>query len=111
MDNHGLPGRRIRLVPPEASLHLENCLRWLNDPRITATLARVTGISRLEEQAFFDRASSGRDDFLLWMILDESGRHIGMTSLAIDWPNRSGSGGLTLGEPDAWGRGYATDAV
>lgn len=111
MDIIGLQGERVRLVPPERSLHLDNCLRWLNDPRVTASLARVTGVSRREEEAFFDRIESDRSTFLVWMIHDESGRHIGMTHLALDWPTASASGGLTIGEPEAWGKGYATDAV
>ena len=29
-------GDRVRLVPPDRSLHLENALVWMNDPEITA---------------------------------------------------------------------------
>lgn len=100
----GIVGERIRLVPPDRSSHLDNCLRWMNDPRVTSTLARVSGCSRGEEEAFFDRIEGDRSSFLVWMVLAESGHHIGVTHLAIDWPMRSASGGLTLGEPEVWGR-------
>ena len=111
MESVGIRGELIRLVPPDRSLHLENCLRWMNDPRVTATLPRVSGVSRLEEETFFDRIESNRDHFVVWCILSEKGQHIGITHLTIDWPMRSASGGLIIGEPSAWGKGFATDVV
>jgi RimJ/RimL family protein N-acetyltransferase len=108
----GLKGERVRLVPSEPALHLENALRWLNDPEITARLDRFFGVTRREEEAFFERLSSRGDADLHWAILAEDGRHIGFTALhQIRWPARSAVGGLLIGEKDAWGRGYATDAV
>ena len=51
----GWKSGRVRLVPPDRRLHLENALRWMNDPEITATLEFNLGISRKQEEAFFDR--------------------------------------------------------
>ena len=42
----GWKGERVRLVPPDRTLHLENALRWMNDPEITAALKFNLGISR-----------------------------------------------------------------
>jgi ribosomal-protein-alanine N-acetyltransferase len=108
----GLRGERVRLVPSERSLHLENALRWFNDPEITATLEFHDGITRRQEEAFFDMIEAQRETDLHWAIHDESERHIGFIGLhGIRWRHRSATGGLLLGERDAWGRGYATDAV
>ncbi|MGC8640549.1 MAG: hypothetical protein ACP5XB_11805 [Isosphaeraceae bacterium] len=51
----GWKNGRVRLVPPDRQLHLENALRWMNDPETTATLEFNLGISRKQEEAFFDR--------------------------------------------------------
>jgi RimJ/RimL family protein N-acetyltransferase len=108
----GLRGGRVRLVPPDRLLHLDNALRWRNDPEVTATLEFNHGVARGEEEAFFARIESARDPDLVWAVLDEARRHIGFTGLhAIDWRRRGATGGLFLGERDAWGRGYGSDAV
>ena len=51
----GWKGERVRLVPPDRALHLENALRWMNDPEVTAALKFNLGASRRQEEAFFDR--------------------------------------------------------
>ena len=71
----------------------------------------MTGVSRLEEEAFFDKIEANRDSFVVWAILNEKGQHIGITHLTIDWPMQSASGGLIIGEPAAWGKGFATDVI
>jgi RimJ/RimL family protein N-acetyltransferase len=112
MDLIGLVGERVRLVPPDRALHLENALRWMNDPEVVATLKVHFGVTRRQEEEFFDRIESRRDDDLHWAILDGDGRHVGFNALQqVRWRSRSASGGLVIGERDAWGRGYATDAV
>jgi RimJ/RimL family protein N-acetyltransferase len=108
----GLRGDRVRLVPPDRTLHLENALRWMNDPAITATIELNFGFTRREEELFYERVETRRDTELFWAILDETDRHIGFTVLTgIHWRHRTATGGLLIGERDAWCRGYATDAV
>ena len=108
----GWKGQRVRLVPPDRSLHLENALRWMNDPEITATLELNLGFTRKQEEAFFDRIESQNDTDFTWAILDEEDRHIGFIGLhAVNWRHRAGTGGILIGERSAWGQGYATDAV
>jgi RimJ/RimL family protein N-acetyltransferase len=108
----GLKGERVRLVPPDRTLHMENALVWLNDPEITAMLKHRLGVTRRQEELFFERMETQRDRDFSWAILDEEERHIGFIGLhEINWRNRWATGGLFLGERSAWGRGYATDAV
>ena len=108
----GWKGERVRLVPPDRLLHLESALRWMNDPEITAMIEFNLGIGRRGEEAFFDRIEAQDDSNFTWAILDEIDRHVGFIGLhAINWRNRSGVGGILIGERSAWGRGYATDAV
>ncbi len=108
----GWKGQCVRLVPPDRSLHLENALRWMNDPDITATLEFNLGFSRKREEAFFDRIESQNDTDFTWAILDRSDQHIGFIGLhAINWRHCAGTGGILIGERSAWGQGHATDAV
>lgn len=108
----GWKGERVRLVPPDRSSHLENALQWLNDPEITRCLKVNLGVSRRQEEAFFDRIEAPGDTDHTWAILDEEERHIGFIGLhAIHWRHRHATGGLFIGERSAWGRGYASDAV
>ena len=108
----GWKSGRVRLIPPDRRLHLENALRWMNDPEITATLEFNLGISRKQEEAFFDRIEGPNDTEFVWAIHDETERHIGFIGLtAINWRNRAGTGGLVIGDRSAWGLGYATEAV
>ena len=112
MEVSGLKGPRVTLAPLDRGLHLENALRWMNDAGVTATLATNLGISRRQEEAFFDRAEAQREADLHWGIHDERGRHIGLIGLnEVNWKFRKATGGIVIGERDAWGLGYATEAV
>ena len=112
MDVVGLRGERVRLVPAEPALHLENGLRWMNDPEVTARLEHNVGVTRRQEESFFDRIATHRENELHWAIETEDIGHVGFIALQqIHWRSRLAIGGLMLGERRAWGRGFATDAV
>jgi RimJ/RimL family protein N-acetyltransferase len=102
----------VRLVPSEASQHLENALRWLNDPEVTNLLKVFEGVTRDQEVAFFERVARSRDTDFHWALLNENDRHIGFVGLhQINWRARSAVGGLLIGERNVWNQGYATDAI
>ena len=108
----GLKGERVRLVPPDRTLHLENALIWLNDPEITATIKLNLGVTRRQEELFFDQIETKRQADFVWAILDQTERHIGFIGLhEINWRHRWVTGGLVIGERSAWGQGYASEAV
>jgi hypothetical protein len=71
-----LKGERVRLVPSQASIHLENALRWMNDPEVTARLDHILGVTRRQEEAFFERIETQREHDLHWAILAEDGAHL-----------------------------------
>ena len=108
----GLEGDWVRLVPAEAASHLENAVRWLNDPRVYSRLEVNTGLTRTQIVTIFERIAASQGTDYLWAILTEELGHIGFIALhQIDWRHRSASGGLYVGETGAWGRGFASDAV
>ncbi len=108
----GIKGALVRLVPPDRALHLENALAWMNDPETTRSLKLNLGVSRQQEERFFEHVESGRPNSFHWAILDEVELHVGFIGLVgVDWINRCASGGLVIGDRSAWGRGLASDAV
>lgn len=108
----GIRGPRIRLVPMDRALHLENYLRWFNDPEVTRFLSRNLPISRLAEEAYFERQQSHPPAEVVWAVHDEDDRHIGATGLhGIDWIQRSASSGTVIGDKGAWRKGYGAEVM
>lgn len=106
-----LRGERVQLVPLDKDLHLDNYVRWFNDPEVTRYMLQVMPISRLAEAAFIDRLAEAQDA-VVWAVHDENGRHIGGTGLhGIDWRNRSATSGIVIGQKDAWGKGYGGEVM
>ena len=99
------------MVPIDKRLHLENYLKWFNDPEVTRWLLRNRPISRIAEEEFFERASTAQDD-IYWAVHDETGRHIGATGLhGFDWPNRRARSGIAIGDKSVWGQGYGSEIM
>ena len=112
MDVVGLRGEKVRLVPSEPSSHLENALRWMNDPEITSRLEHVIGVTRRAEELYFEQIATQRENDLHSAIVTEDLGHIGFIGLhQINWRYRTATGGIMIGERRAWGRGFASDAV
>ncbi len=111
MDVIGIPGDRVRLVPADKEEHLDNFVRWFNDPEVVRWLAHNMPVSRMQEEKWFERmAESDRD--IVWAVYDENDRHIGVTGIhRIDWKDRSAVTGTVIGEKDAWGQGYGSDVM
>jgi RimJ/RimL family protein N-acetyltransferase len=111
MEIVGLQGEKVRLVPVDRAHHLDNAIRWMNDPEVTRFLTLTTGVTPGMEAEWIERVQK-RDTEYVWAIHDDRGRHIGFTGLhRIDWKNRKATSGIVIGDREAWGRGYATDAM
>jgi len=111
MEIVGLRGEKIRLVPVDRSVHFDNALRWMNDPDVTRFLLHSAGVTPGMEEEWFQKAQK-RDTDYAWAIHDDRNRHIGFTGLhRIEWRDRRAVSGIIIGDKEAWGRGYATDAM
>jgi RimJ/RimL family protein N-acetyltransferase len=106
-------GTSVQLRPLDPS-DLEACLRWVNDPEVTRTLAARYPYSRLREQEWLEataRSDPGTGQ-LTFAIETLEGRHIGSCGIhRVEWENRVCEIGIMIGEKDCWNRGYGTDAV
>lgn len=93
--------------------HLALYLRWINDFGTTRMLGVPSGPMTLEQEtAWYERAAvdEGRHSFTIYE--RTTGRAIGNCGLhEVDLANRRALVGIMIGEPDARGRGYGTEAM
>lgn len=106
-----LVGAQLALEPLDLH-HLHGpYLSWLND----AEVCRFNSHHRVPYNsvaatAYLHRVIE-RGDIVLAITTAKDNRHIGNVSLqGMDWFHRSAELAIVLGEPSAWGRGYATEA-
>jgi RimJ/RimL family protein N-acetyltransferase len=86
--------------------------RWMNDP-VTARNVGMAGPVTLEaEEAWYDGAARAENTVSFTVYERETLRPVGVTQLMdIHHRNRRAEFGITIGEPDARGRGYGTETA
>lgn len=108
-----LTGPRLYLREVRPSDVNATYYRWMNDPQVTRYLeSRLypNSLERLRE--YVASKLSDRDHVFLAIVLHDGDRHIGNIKLGpIHWVHRYADIGLLIGEPDCWGKGYATEAI
>ena len=110
---YGWEGDKVRLVPLDREKHLENALKWFNDPEITEWLE--TGdwpLTRGAEEEFF-RAADRQDRANVQFAVESlQGEHVGVSGLrSIDWQCQVAVSGSVIGRKDLWSKGLGGDAV
>ena len=110
---YGWEGEKVRLVPLDRDKHLDNALKWFNDPEITQWLE--TGdwpLTRGAEEEFFRAAERQDRGSVQFAVESLQGEHVGFSGLrSIDWQSRVAVSGSVIGRMDLWGRGLGTDAA
>ncbi|MEW6336375.1 MAG: GNAT family N-acetyltransferase [Acidobacteriota bacterium] len=115
--SYGWQGVKVRLVPLDRAAHLENALRWFNDPEITErTLVGDLPIGRLAEEAFFEQAlrtdPAGTPTEITFAVETLNGEHVGLTGFyRIEWRHGAATSGIVIGSRERWGQGLASDAI
>ena len=111
MRNPFLIGERIYLRPIDND-DLNRCLRWINDPLVTATLTMRFPMSRAQEEKWILSHYKDHSDLPLAIVVKEQDQYVGNCGLhSIDYVNRSAEFGIMLGEKAQWGKGYAPEAA
>ena len=107
-----IEGELVALGPLRRE-HIPLYLRWVNDFGTTRTLGISPRPMTLEQEtAWYEQAAV--DDARIGFTIYErsSGRPIGNCGLhEVDLANRRTVVGIMIGEPDARGRGYGTEAM
>jgi RimJ/RimL family protein N-acetyltransferase len=106
-------GERVALGPLRKDL-VPTYHRWVNDFGTLRTLGVLPAPMLLEqEERWFARQAEGQGDTISFTIyVRATWRPIGNTSLMdVDRVNRGATFGILIGEPDARGKGYGTEAT
>lgn len=106
-------GRRVRLRPLAAA-DLPRTLAWRNQDHVRNWFVHSAQLTWEQHQGWFERYLERDDDFLF--VIDETDqlqKPIGQISLyRVDWQAGTAEyGRVLIGEPDAAGRGYASEAT
>jgi RimJ/RimL family protein N-acetyltransferase len=93
--------------------NLEAFLRWYTDPEVARLTRYQDGPMRPEEiERFFASRALGPESLSLAIHIRGSNRLVGTCALSqLDHENGSALYHITIGEKDAWGHGYGTEAT
>lgn len=109
----GWEGEKVRLVPLDVERHLENAVRWMNDPDVTQNL--LIGdfpMTRVAEREWFERNSKPEEHNVAFAIELLNGEHIGFSGIhRINWKDSTATTGTVIGATEHWGKGLGTDAA
>ncbi|HEX8720603.1 MAG TPA: GNAT family protein [Pyrinomonadaceae bacterium] len=113
---YGWEGELVRLVPLDKAKHLDNILRWMNDPEVTETiLSGDMPLARAAEEAVFDRYSAEQGPHptdILFAVETLAGEHVGICGLHnISYRHGVAVSGTIIGPAEARGKGYGSDAA
>lgn len=111
-EHYNVRGEKVALGPVHPEL-LPTFERWMNDFAVTSSLAVGNRPVTPEWEAdWYARISRGVDDRTFVIHELSAKRPIGLCGLhGIDLINRTAEFGIIIGERDAWGRGYGTEAT
>ena len=85
---------------------------WFNDPEVLCFLARCRPMTLAEEEAFLRKLAEGPDNVAFGVVVRATDQLIGTAGLhQIDHRTRQAAFGISLGDKEAWGHGYGTEAT
>jgi len=93
--------------------NLEAFRRWYTDPEVARLARYQDGPMRIEEiDRFFQTRAVGEESLAMAIHIRASGRLIGTCAFSqLDGDNGSALYHITIGERDAWGQGFGTEAT
>jgi len=106
-----LIGERVYLKPLERE-DLVYIRRWANDPEIRGLTGEATPMSEAGADEFLERVRRESDRIWFVVALRENDQPIGEAGLLrMFHPWRNTDLTLIIGDKDAWGQGYGTEAI
>jgi RimJ/RimL family protein N-acetyltransferase len=106
-------GELVRLGPIERD-YLPHYVEWLNDWEVRRFLAPTLPhpLTLQDEEDWFNHQRNDQQSKIFAILTRSGGRVIGNCGLhQIDWPNRSATLGIFIGDRQYWGKGFGTDAI
>jgi len=111
MSRRFLTGDRVTLRPldKEDLIHVR---KWSNDPEIRRLTGEVKPMTDQAAEDFYRRTLDHNDRVWFIIELNENGDPIGEAGLLRMFPAwRTTDLSIIIGERDAWGKGYGTEAI
>jgi RimJ/RimL family protein N-acetyltransferase len=110
---HRLESERLVLRPLEVADCNPRYVAWLANPEVNQWLeTRWREQDLASVRAFVASVDESPDAELFAIVRREDDLHLGNIKLGpVNWNHRCGDISYFLGERDAWGRGYATEAI
>ncbi|HZY90048.1 MAG TPA: GNAT family protein [Gemmataceae bacterium] len=111
MQNPFLIGPTLYLRPLEVE-DARAVQPWFNDPEVRRFLARYRHMTLAEEEVFLRKLAEGVDNVVLGVVVRATDKLVGTAGLhQIDHRTRQSAFGISLGDKEAWGHGYGTEAT
>jgi len=106
-----LVGERVVLRPVEKA-DLAILRKWANDPHIRGLTGETTPMTETGVEAYYERLTGDASRVWFIIVARDTGLPIGETGLLRMFPAwRTTDLSIILGEKEAWGRGYAREAI
>ena len=112
-DKHRIDGPRLHLRSARPSDASDRYVAWLNDAEINRYLElRFSTHTLAGVKAYIAEMAESTTYVFLAIVLNDGERHIGNIKIGpINRAHRYADIGIVIGEKDAWGKGYATEAI
>jgi RimJ/RimL family protein N-acetyltransferase len=106
-----LIGKQVYLRPLEKE-DLPQIQEWMNDPDIRRLTGEVRPTNRTGTEEWYERVCQDQDRIWFAVALRENDRIIGEAGLLRMFPAwRTTDLSIILGDKEAWGQGYGTEAI
>jgi RimJ/RimL family protein N-acetyltransferase len=105
-----LIGPRLYLRAVELA-DAERLIPWVTHPQVRPFLRRTHPLNLLQEEAFIREVLSSEGTTVFVIVEQEGDRPVGVCGLhPTHTPAHTAGLGISIGEPDAWGRGLGREA-
>jgi RimJ/RimL family protein N-acetyltransferase len=109
-ERKSLVGERV-FLRPFSKRDLPHIQRWSADAELRKLIGEVAPMSEAEAEKFYKELRADKDRVWFVIVLKRNGRVIGEAGLLRMFrPWRNTDMTIIIGEKDAWGKGYGTEA-